>query len=471
MMSAHINPSFLFAALLLSTAFLATVAGSGRRNVKAQQEKDRIIKLPGQPPKVNFSQYSGYVTVDKRAGRALFYWLIQVPERSRPTSKPLVLWLNGGPGCSSIAYGASEEVGPFRVRSDGKTLSLNPHAWNKEANLLFLDSPAGVGFSYSNTSAGLYTVGDRRTADEAYTFLMKWLGRFPQYMHRPFYIAGESYAGHYIPELSRIIVRRNKGVQNPILNFKGFLLGNPLIDDYYDNIGTYEYWWNHGLISDSTYNQLKKSCPHQSFLFPRGECCIALTQAYNEFGDINHYNIYGNSCSGISTLRQNLRQPLPWTFRGNDECVVMHTKKYMNNPRVQKALHANVTRKIPYRWAACSSATRGNWSDSPKSMLPIFKELIAAGIRIWLFSGDTDAILPLTATRYSINALELKTSGDWYAWVDDQGEVGGWSQIYKGLTYVTVRGAGHEVPFTQPQRAMVLFRYFLRNLPMPAPVG
>ncbi|GLT70108.1 hypothetical protein SLA2020_422060 [Shorea laevis] len=468
MMSPHIfNTSFLLAVLLLSTTFLST-AGVGR-NVKVQQEKDRIIKLPGQPPNVSFSQYSGYITVDAKAGRALFYWLIQVPEKSRPTSKPLVLWLNGGPGCSSIGYGASEEVGPFRVQSDGKTLSLNPYAWNKEANLLFLDSPAGVGFSYSNTSAGLYTVGDKRTGGEAYTFLIKWLERFPQYKHRPFYIAGESYAGHYIPELSRIIVRRNKGVKKPVLNFKGFLLGNPLIDNYHDNIGTYEYWWTHGLISDSTYQVLNRLCPHESFLFPRGECNATLYHAYDEFGHIDQYNIYGKPCPGITTLRQNLRQPLPWTFRGNDECLIFYTKKYMNNPRVQKALHANVTKKIPYRWAACSKPMRKYWSDSPKSMLPIFKELIAAGIRIWVYSGDTDAIVPLTATRYSINALKLKTLSDWYAWTDDQGEVGGWSQPYEGLTYATVRGAGHEVPLTQPRRAMVLFRYFLRNLPLPAP--
>ena len=113
--------------LLLCTVSSAVVAGGHRK----EQERDRIIKLPGQPPKVNFSQYSGYITVNPKAGRALFYWLIKVPVKSQPASKPLVLWLNGGPGCSSVAYGASEEVGPFRVRSDGKTLRLNPYAWNQ----------------------------------------------------------------------------------------------------------------------------------------------------------------------------------------------------------------------------------------------------------------------------------------------------------------------------------------------------
>lgn len=157
------------------------------------QDRDRITELPGQPENVEFAQYSGYITVNQQAGRALFYWLTEAPKN--PSSKPLVLWLNGGPGCSSVAYGAAEELGPFHIRSDGKTLYLNPYAWNKMANILFLESPAGVGFSYTNTSSDLQTSGDKRTAEDAYVFLINWLERFPQYKYRDFYIAGESYAG------------------------------------------------------------------------------------------------------------------------------------------------------------------------------------------------------------------------------------------------------------------------------------
>lgn len=95
------------------------------------QERDRITELPGQPKNVGFAQYSGYVTVNQQAGRALFYWLVESPASRRPASRPLVLWLNGGPGCSSVAYGAAEEIGPFRIRPDGKALYMNPHAWNR----------------------------------------------------------------------------------------------------------------------------------------------------------------------------------------------------------------------------------------------------------------------------------------------------------------------------------------------------
>ncbi|XP_031279813.1 serine carboxypeptidase-like 27 [Pistacia vera] len=456
--------SFSLLYVLVLSLFLISPSSSSSLN--QQQERDRILNLPGQPSNVNFSQFSGYITVDQQAGRALFYWLIEAPSSSLPGSKPLVLWLNGGPGCSSVAYGASEEIGPFRVKSDGKTLYFNPYAWNKETNLLFLDSPAGVGFSYTNTSSDIYTVGDNRTANDAYIFLVNWLERFPQYKQRPFYIAGESYAGHYIPELSQLIVRRNKGVNNAKLNFKGLLLGNPLIDDHYDNIGTHEFWWNHGLISDSTYKDLQKYCPNQTFLFPQDDCYTALSVAYFEFGDINPYSIYTSPCYATGTLKNNLKLPLPWTFRGADECIIKYTKVYMNRSDVQKAFHANVA-KISNPWATCSSAIRGNWTDSPKSMLPIFKELIAAGIRIWLYSGDTDAILPLSATRHSIAALNLETDIEWYAWYDDQFQVGGWSQVYKGLIYATVRGAGHEVPLSKPKLALILLKNFLNNSTLP----
>ncbi|KAF6134646.1 hypothetical protein GIB67_002047 [Kingdonia uniflora] len=282
-------------------AFVVLVASTD------EQERDRISKLPGQPDNVGFSQYSGYVTVNEQAGRALFYWLTEAPAIREPDSRPLVLWLNGGPGCSSIAYGAAEEIGPFHIRSDGKTLFVNPYAWNNLANTLFLESPAGVGFSYTNTTSDLYNSGDQRTAEDAYIFLVKWLERFPKYKHRDFYIAGESYAGHYVPQLSQIVYEMNKVVQNPIINFKGFLVGNAVTDDYNDYVGTFEYWWTHGLISDSTYRLLRVKCDLGSSQHPGTECIRALNIADTEVGNIDPYSIYTPACNNTGSLRRNLR--------------------------------------------------------------------------------------------------------------------------------------------------------------------
>lgn len=125
-MACHHAPSLIFV-LCLSLLFLL---GTCKSFLNVDQERDRITSLPGQP-NVDFQQHSGYITVNKTAGRALFYWHIEAPKSRQPESRPLLLWLNGGPGCSSVAYGASEEIGPFRIKSDGKTLFLNPYAWNK----------------------------------------------------------------------------------------------------------------------------------------------------------------------------------------------------------------------------------------------------------------------------------------------------------------------------------------------------
>ncbi|KAK9265757.1 hypothetical protein L1049_011848 [Liquidambar formosana] len=429
------------------------------------QARDRITELPGQPRNVGFTQYSGYVTVNKQVGRALFYWLVESPASRGPESRPLVLWLNGGPGCSSVAYGAAEEIGPFRIRPDGKTLYRNPYAWNNLANVLFLESPAGVGFSYSNVSLDYYTAGDQRTAEDSYTFLVNWFERFPQYKHRDFYIAGESYAGHYVPQLSQIVYQRNKGIQNSTINFKGFLVGNAVTDDYNDYVGTFEYWWTHGLISDSTYRTLQVTCDFGSSLHPSSDCISALTAAEVEQGNIDPYSIFTSPCNDTLSQRRKFKGHYPWMPRGYDPCTERYSNVYFNQPEVQKALHANIT-GISYQWKTCSDIVGNYWADSPLSMLPIYQELTAAGLRIWMYSGDTDAVVPVTATRYSIDALKLPTIINWYPWYDN-GKVGGWSQIYEGLTFVTVTGAGHEVPLHRPRQAFILFRSFLENKNMP----
>lgn len=87
------------------------------------------------------------------------------------------------------------------------------------ANVLFLETPAGVGFSYSNTSSDYSNPGDNNTAEDSYTFLVNWFERFPQYKNRDFFITGESYAGHYVPQLAYTILSKN--TSKTIINLKG----------------------------------------------------------------------------------------------------------------------------------------------------------------------------------------------------------------------------------------------------------
>ncbi|XP_020204826.1 serine carboxypeptidase II-2 [Cajanus cajan] len=431
-----------------------------------QQHKDRVGRLPGQTFNISFAHYSGYITVNEKSERTLFYWFIEALED--PLSKPLVLWLNGGPGCSSIAFGQSEEIGPFHIKSDANTLFLNPYSWNRVANILFLDTPVGVGFSYSNNESDLLNNGDKRTAEDNLVFLLKWFKRFPQYKGSDFFISGESYAGHYVPQLSQVIVKYNSDTKENAINLKGFMVGNALTDDFHDQLGMFEFMWSSGLISDQTYKLLNLLCDFQSVEHPSDSCEKIWEIAYNEIGNIDPYSLYTPPCNAnVSQLSQLVRRKHRiGRLRGDyDPCTEYHSIEYFNRPEVQTILHVDPDHK-PATWETCSELVNTNWKDSPRSVLNIYHELIHMGLRIWVFSGNTDTVIPVTSTRYSINALKLPTVSPWRAWYDD-GVVGGWTQEYAGLTFVAVRGAGHEVPLHKPKLALTLFKAFLAGTSMP----
>ncbi|CAA0816587.1 Serine carboxypeptidase-like 40 [Striga hermonthica] len=259
-------------------------------------EKDLITKLPGQPP-VPFKHYGGYVTVNEKAGRALYYYFVEA-NQYQANKLPLLLWLNGGPGCSSLGYGAMEELGPFRVHSDGETLYENEHSWNRVANVLFLETPAGVGFSYSKDKADLEGGNDTVAATDNFRFLMKWLERFPEYKDRDLYVAGESYAGHYVPQLAHVILYYNKMAKKTIINLKGIMIGNAEINDETDIKGMYQYFGSHALISDDVANQVLTYCDFSPNANESQKCNKAVDEADRVYdGKIDIYNIYAPLCS------------------------------------------------------------------------------------------------------------------------------------------------------------------------------
>ncbi|XP_062020307.1 serine carboxypeptidase 1-like [Rosa rugosa] len=420
------------------------------------KEADKIDALPGQPnlsPGEKFNQYAGYVTVDPIAGRALFYYFVESPQNS--STKPLVLWLNGGPGCSSFGYGAMEELGAFRVNSDGKTLFRNDHAWNNVANVLFLESPAGVGFSYSNNKSDYENVGDKRTAKDSYTFLVNWLERFPQYKSRDFFIIGESYAGHYAPQLAHTILSKNNATKQTKINLKGIAIGNPWIDDKDGTLGGYDYLWTHDLNSDETHAGIQKYCDFASGNISQ-TCIIYMNKSADELGDIDIYDIYAPQCNISSGSKYVSEAPSVNSF---DPCSDKYVEDYLNLAEVKAALHVK-----PTNWTACSGI---GWTDGPTTILPRIKQLIASGMSLWIYSGDTDASVPGTSSRYSINRLKLPIEKPWRPW-NANGEVGGYVIGYRGLTFATVRGAGHMVPSYQPQRALTLISSFLQGTLPPA---
>lgn len=437
-------------------------------------EEDLVERLPGQP-KVDFKQYAGYINVDEKAGRALFYYFVEAEKDSH--SMPLTLWLNGGPGCSSIGGGAFMELGPFYPRGDGRGLIRNSQSWNKVSSLLFVESPAGVGWSYSNTSSD-YTCGDASTAADMQVFLFKWFEKFPRYRSREFFLTGESYAGHYIPQLADLLLDYNERARGFKFNIKGIAIGNPLLKLDVDTAAGWEYLWSHGLISDETNNAITNYCSFNPSVTDdvtnstANECSLALNQGNQEIGNyVNMYDVIIDVCyPSLVEQELRLRKTVTKMSLGVDVCMSSERLFYLNLPEVQNALHANRT-KLPYSWSMCSNVLNYNSQDANTNILPLLKRIIEHGVRVWVYSGDQDSVIPLLGSRSLVRKLALDLNltvySPYHAWYEN-GQVAGWSTAYGNLlTFATVRGAAHLVPYSQPSRALVLFKTFLSGKGLP----
>ncbi|XP_038979895.1 serine carboxypeptidase-like 31 [Phoenix dactylifera] len=442
----------------------------GRLGNSFVENGDLVTDLPGQPV-VKFRHYAGYVTVNKKNGRGLFYWFYEAA--SHADEKPLVLWLNGGPGCSSVGYGAAQEIGPFLVEKDGSKLKFNPFSWNKEANLLFLESPVGVGFSYSNTTSDYEILGDSFTANDTYTFLHNWFEKFPSYRNRTFYMAGESYAG--MLQLWTLLVF------NLLLHKSNILwyctarkvcsgLGNPETSDSHDWQGLVDYAWSHAIVSDATHDITRDNCKFDSDdPWNNTKCRDAVDEVLKQYGEIDIYSLYTPTCIQNSSGSNNggrrllmfksTSKMIPRIMGSYDPCLDGYTTSFYNRPDVQKALHASDGHNIR-NWSICNKQIFNEWKDSMPSVLPIYKKLIAGGLRIWVYSGDTDGRVPVLSTRYCLDTLGLPTVGPWRPWYHKK-QVAGWLQEYEGLTFATFRGAGHDVPTFKPSSSLAFFTAFL----------
>ncbi|XP_052201995.1 serine carboxypeptidase-like 31 [Diospyros lotus] len=465
----------MFILILALTASSSLESVVGARHGQWSKEKkhnswaseDLVSDLPGQP-EVDFRHYAGYVTVSQEKGRALFYWFYEAA--TLPDKKPLVLWLNGGPGCSSVGNGATKEIGPFILDGDGRALKLNPYSWNAEANMLFLESPVGVGFSYSNTSTDYDTLGDDFTANDAYTFLHKWFLKFPSYKTRQFYVAGESYAGKYVPELAELIHEKNKD-PSLFIDLRGILLGNPETNDAEDWKGLVDYAWSHAVVSDETHKTVGESCDFSSKNpWSNKDCNGAVGEVLRQYKEIDIFSLYTSVCISNSTgsdqtsLQVKFRSTskmMPRIMGGYDPCLDDHVTSYYNRPDVQRALHVSDGLHLK-NWSLCNMTVFDNWFDSKESVLPIYNKLIAGGLRIWVYSGDTDGRVPVLSTRYSLSSLGLPIKRPWRPWYHNK-QVAGWLQEYEGLTFASVRGAGHKVPVFKPSESLAFFSSFLQG--------
>lgn len=422
-----------------------------------------IESLPFLDVPLNFSQYSGYITVNQTEERALFYWFVE--SQNDPANDPVLLWLQGGPGCAGT-YALFEEHGPYRIGTD-KQLYLNEWSWNKLANVIFIDAPAGVGFSYSNTSQGLNT-GDAQAAQDNYHFLQGFFSVFPSFASNDLWITGESYGGVYVPTLvDQILTGSDTQLQKQL---KGFTVGNPVINCpalYTQGRSTQvDMFYYHGMISYQSRAQWYNSSCDTSVT----ESCLELYNTITEsIGHFSGDDLYTNFCTGNGTLDAFEEVP-------NCSSLSIRTEWYLNNPDVQ------VTLGVDIPWISCTFGlvTGFNYTKSHANMLDYYNKFFdtAPDLRILIFSGDIDIdTVPHSQTQLCLSSLNRPTEQAWGPWtiqgpaipniipghVEKSLITAGYVEQYDSYTYATVKGAGHEVPLYQPHLAYELFKRFVVN--------
>ena len=418
------------------------------------------------PSTPSFATFSGYLNIPNSGGKSLHYMFVE--SQNNPEKDPLVLWLNGGPGCSSLD-GFYYEHGPYLFYTPEAVLLPNPYSWNLNANVIYLESPAGVGYSVLGVPANMNT-SDTITAHDNLEAMLQWFMKFPEYARHDFYITGESYGGVYVPTLSLAIVNYNQEVGYDQINLRGFAVGNGVTDWSVDcNTAMLEMAWSHNWMPPQWNTKWQTDCVN-----PLSQAC---NQDFDEFADtllvnVNQYStlssdLYGE-CFPVEGF-ENYRYT-PWLKHKHHKlgdvppCLdAAGAQAYLSLPEVKAAFH--ISSNAAKNWEICTDNGVLNYTSLPQASFWAYPDLIAAGLKIMIYSGDVDGSVPFIGTRKWISMLDMVMVQDHKQWyVDDQ--VAGWFEVYSGLTFVTVRGAGHMVPQYKPAAALKMLNFFLQNQPL-----
>jgi serine carboxypeptidase-like clade 1 len=386
----------------------------------------------------------------------------------------------------------------------------NPYSWNKAAHMIYLDSPAGVGMvregagslprllqltpaqSYSDDKTD-YITNDSKTAIDADAFLRVFFERYPEFSGNEFFIAGESYAGIYVPNLALLIAQNNDAGVKPAINIKGYAVGNGCTDDQFDGNALVPYVVGKSLISADAAAAVHVACQGSYWNATPGSDCNTQLNAIDR--TLAGLNIYGTledcvSRAGDQSPAALAALPLPtvgraWPLRAtlpkpgqlvqnwkmlgvNVPCMDLSAAEtFFDRDDVRAAIHALPMEYIGH-FDICTNQI--SYTHDAGSMIPKHKALLQRGIRALVYSGDHDMCVPHTGSEAWTHSLGMPVADAWRSWTIEKADgvqVAGYTRSYTGgLTYATVKGAGHTVPEYKPAEALQLFQRFLAAAPL-----
>ena len=408
--------------------------------------------------------YSGFFVTNPASTNHMFFWYFPKP------NAPLLIWLQGGPGGSSM-FGLFAEMGPFNSDASLKLVKRDA-AWTSKYAMLFIDNPVGAGFSFTTSDSGYCNDTKECVASNLFSLLTQFYGVFPEMLQQELYITGESYGGHYVPGFAAYIdahnerVRRGQTVEAAAASqltipLAGMAIGDGWIDPV-NMIPAYpDMIYSFGLCDEREKAKIQQYCDSAVSLIKAGKMLEAFN-VWDEFlnGDVWPYGNYFHNITGLNDYDNYLNTNAPADFD--------YYAPYLNQPEVRAALHVgNAT--FPSNPTKCEFHLLGDF------MVSFVDELVTLlnapqRYKVLIYSGQLDVIIGAALTQrflpgvawHGQAAFNAAPKAVWRVKPTDL-EVAGYARMVGNFTQVVVRGAGHIVPGDQPERALDMISRFVEG--------
>eukprot|EP01138_Halocafeteria_seosinensis_P011635 gb/GECG01011885.1/.p1 GENE.gb/GECG01011885.1/~~gb/GECG01011885.1/.p1 ORF type:complete len:490 (+),score=48.11 gb/GECG01011885.1/:1-1470(+) len=417
----------------------------------------------------SLESYSGFFTVNQTYNSNIFFWYF--PAQSGNPSAPLLVWLQGGPGGSSM-FAVFNEAGPFRLDKDLK-LSYNPYTWNQNYSMIFIDNPVGTGFSFTDSDDG-YCTNKQCYGNGLYETITQFYQLFPDQSKNDLYITGESYGGKYVPMFAYTINKYNEILKTQYFRsrsmmelkqkhpfaqsvpLKGISVGDGWCDPV-NMIGAYGgLMYNFGLVDSNQQSTVDNYVSSMKTAIKQGDyrtAYLAWDKMLN--GDLYPYPTFWKNATGGTDYFNILRVSSPAQFG--------YFSQFLTQPDQRKAIHVG-------------STTFGPGSKVEKYLIPDVMDtmkpeltVVMTNYKVLIYNGQLDVIIGGPLTESFLPKVEWPgrneylnaTRNVWHF----NGSIAGYVRQVRSFTQAIVRGAGHILPYDQPDRALEMLTNFIEDRP------
>jgi carboxypeptidase D len=510
-----INDANATTAFSFSAADATTRRRTQRRNVvnvpEAKSPQDHLVKnLPLLDEGVlSVDHWAGHLPASASGDKYFFYWLF-APDLAESASRndansntadsssstasddiPLLIWLNGGPGCSSMD-GLFLENGPLQWSSPDATtkqyrLRANPYSWHKApAYTLYIDQPVGTGLSFTTDPQNGYPNNDEKVNIDFYYFLQTFLT-----LHADKFVGAPTTNAIPLASMIHYILQQNDknhdNKRNVQIRVAGAAIGNGWMDPFYQYAAA-EAAFGHGILGRAQVaalqqDEVKCQAALQQHQYRSSICFGLLDNVVDESHGSSAATRVSQYDVRVSEHKHGARS-FPYghkiveTYLGGFALSSSEhgggTMDSSISTSVLEALHATAATTAGQRYEECTDPPYNALSQWDG--LGVVPDIIAilqhsTKPRLLFFNGIQDLICNHVGNEKALENIEWQYQTEWiqaqrYAWIsthEEQNKVSGYIKEYQNLSFLKLLNGGHMVPMDIPAVALDMMQVFMQT--------